>query len=144
HFAELFEQFEIVHIAGPDLQDIDIGCGLFDAFGIKHFRYRNETIFLGRFCEELNPLEAHSLELIGRGAGLVSASPQGWRAIFGSDPGAFENLSLRFDRTGTRDDERLLIAADFDSPDLDHGPRGARMDASEFLLLFDKRDLFDP
>ncbi len=116
--ADLGEQYEILHVAGADLNHVGIAFDDFHAPGIHDFGDHRETVFIADFAQDFEALLAHALIGVGTGAGLVRAAAQdiGARRLDGAGDDV-EPVSA-FDRAGPGD-HRQMAAADLHARHID-------------------------
>ena len=115
-----FEQIEILHVAGADLDHIH--------FRHEPVQHRHGHDFANDRqagdgpgeLQQLQPFFLEALETVRRAAGFERAAPQESRAGRLDFPGDFHDLLLAFHRTGPRH-HRQLIGADQAIRDPHHG-----------------------
>ena len=96
------------------------------------------------FAHQLERVEAHALEGVGRAARLERAAAEEFRAGIFDNFGAGKNLLAAFDRAGAGHDDDLL-AADADAVGkADDGAFGAKAAPGEFVRRADADDFRNP
>ena len=90
--AELAEEVEVLHVARADLEAVDVGEHGLDLGDLHDFGDDEEAGLVGDFAEELEAFEAHALEAVGGGAGLVGSAAEELAAGLGDLAGAGEDL----------------------------------------------------
>ena len=136
------EKLEVLGVAGADLQDVGRGCDQFDVVFAENLGDDAQAGCFACGGQQLQALGTESLEFVGGGARLVSATAQDGRAG-GLDRmrGAHE-LFFAFHRAWTGHEDKF-VPADFDAPGIDHGSLGPRFAAGQFVAFLHAQDAFD-
>lgn len=109
--ADGLEQLEILHVAGADLDDVDVVFQeQVDFIGRHDFRYDGQVRFLPGLAEHVQPLVLEALKRVRRRAGLEGATAQHRRAGGLDGLGYAFDLLRRFYGAGAGDDSQLLPA----------------------------------
>ena len=114
--AERFQQREVLHVAGPDLHDVGVVGDQLHVAVAHDFGDDEQAGRVLGFLQQLQAVDFHALEIVGRGARLVGAAPQDLRAGGRHRFGRLHDLLLGFNRAGTRHDDEL-VAPDFEIAD---------------------------
>ena len=139
--AELFEQFEVLHIAGTDLDHIDfseeVELGNIHDFGHD----RQSGIFTG-LQQQFDTLIPHSLEAVRRSPGFErSATEHGSPGTFNA-AGDGHDLRFTFNGTGTGDHTQTAVA-DRNAVDIDDGIQRVKFTVGAFKWLLNAADVFN-
>jgi hypothetical protein len=108
--AKLAQQVEVLHVARAHLEEVDVGDHGLDLRDLHHLGDDQQAGLVGDLAQQLQPLDAHALEAVGRAARLVRASAQELCARGGGQLRAQQDLLARFDRAGPGHDDDLLAA----------------------------------
>ena len=126
--ASAFEEREILHVAGADLNDVGVFLDEVEGFVVDGFGDDTEAIFFANHGEDFEAGEAQPLEGVGRGARFVGAAAEEFDAggleLFSNG----EALLFGFDSAGTGDHGDMLAA------DEDVAGRSGDTDDGVFLL----------
>ncbi len=94
---QFLQQIEVLHVACPDLQDIDLFAEKRNLRVVHNFRNHKQAVLVRRFPQHLQTLFAHTLETVGRGSRLERAAAENAYAVFLHDPGNGHDLFGAFD-----------------------------------------------
>ena len=141
--ADFLEELEVLHVARADLDDVRFFQEELDVPRVQDLAHHRESCLLLGLQEIIQPLTTHSLEGIGRRAGLVRASPQNGAAPgfhFMGDP--HRELQL-LDRAGSCHNHELF-PTHLDAAHVDHGVVLLELPAHEFPRRQDGGDALHP
>ncbi len=116
--ARRAQQREVLHVARADLQDVGVAGDDRHFFPGEDLRHHRQARLLACFRQELQAAHAQALELVGRGAGLVSAAAEHVRARSRHGLRDLEQHLLALDRARPGDQDRPL-PSDLDAPHRD-------------------------
>src|SRR5690242_13502600 len=139
-FAESAEKIIILHVAGADLEDVDIFGHHTDLRKVHDFADGKETEFVGGFAHELEACFAEALKSVGRGARLEGPGAKNLCAGFGDAFGHGQNLFARFDGAGAGGDNDFIAADFYAAAKIDDGAFGFELTAGELEGLRDAHD----
>src|SRR5208337_2041223 len=141
--GETAQQGEVLHVAGADLQHVDVLADDVHILGAHDFGDHGQSGFFASFAENLECLQAKALKVVWGSAGLVGSAAQhgGSRALYGVC--CVEQLCARFHRTGAGDDHDFR-SADGHTVDSHDGALRLDLPAHEFEGLGNGDDVVDP
>ena len=108
-FAQLLEQFKVLHVPRPNLDDVDI-LKQRQMLGVHDLCDNGQTRDLLGLQQQTDALLMESLEGVGGGAGLECAAPQGLGARRLDALGNGDDLLLLFHRTGSGHHQKMTAA----------------------------------
>jgi len=117
--AHLLQQGEVLHVAGPDLEDIRILGHPRDIPWVEHLGDNGQPCLLLGFFKDFESLESEPLERVGRRPGLEGAAAEHVRPRRLDGTGRLEDLDLAFDTAGSGDHGES--APDGYTGDVDYG-----------------------
>ena len=117
--AQLFEQFEVLHVARADLEAVALVHEQVDVCGISDFSDNRHPGYLVRLVQQFEALGLKALEGVRGGTGLPCAAAQHCRAISLHVLCHVDDLLLALDRAGARHHDQLFAAYDNARRDLD-------------------------
>ena len=109
--ASAFQQREVLHVAGANLDDVGVLVHQRQGFVVHGFRYDEQAEVLTDFGENLQPKLTQSLEGIRRGTWFERSASKEPRTRFGNSLGRGERLLARFHTARPRY-HRDFLAAD--------------------------------
>ena len=106
--AELAQQVEVLHIARADLEEIDVGQHQLDLGDLHDLADDEQAGGVAGFAQQLEGIEAHALEGVGRAARFECAAAKEFRAGGLDDLRAGEDLLAAFDGAGPGHDDDFV------------------------------------
>ncbi len=116
-FADGAEEFEVLHVAGADLDDVGVVGGDFEVFEVEEFGDDGQLVFFARLGEELQGFDAEALEGVRVGARFEGAAAKEVCAGLFDGAGGLVELFGGFDAARSGDDDE--VATDLAVPYFD-------------------------
>jgi hypothetical protein len=140
--SDLFEEREILGVAGANLQNVGVLGDQTNISGVHDLGDEQHFVFLGGSSTEFQALFAHALKSVRAGARFVRASTQDFDAFAGQKRGGAFELLPAFD--AARSGDQGFAAVSEDDPStlvFNHDVRGfhfgfARVFQARFVLAF--------
>jgi len=139
--SDFLEQIEILHVAGTDLEHIDMTAGHLKLLDTHHLGHRRQPHLPRRDMQKLQPLRAQSLKGVRPGTRLEGSSPQDMRSGPLDLPGGFQNLFLALNRAGPRHHHRRETVTKVYRTNPDYRRRGMKIPGYQFVGLADMDNL---
>ena len=110
NLAQFAQQVEVLHVAGADLEDVDVGQHGLDLGDLHDFADDQEIVSIRGLAQQLEAFNSHALEGIGRAARLEGAAAKNLGAGLRDLSGDLEDLLARLHRARSGHDHYFVAA----------------------------------
>ena len=141
--ADRLEQDEVRHVAGADLDDVDVLLEGGHVGRVDDLADDRQAVLVMRLVQELERRQAEPLERVGRGARLEGAAAQDAGTLALDASGRLHQLLARLDRARPGHHDQLLAEAELHAVDAHPRPFDLVLGARQLVRRADPDHLLD-